>query len=121
MVVSAAAGPRDVPMQVGVTVDLDPPEQSKRKASKRGADTALSPGHLANALPQATAGARRPQHLITGVDRDFRENVKQAITSLELTRDVKVLQCVMDQVTKSVTEIQRRDFEAEGSWRRAWP
>ena len=68
------------------------------KKLKRGADAALSPGHLSKntGTPKEQ---RRPQHIITGVDKDFRLKVQEVAAPLELTRDVKELQVVMDQVT----------------------
>ena len=56
---------------------------------------------------------RRPQHVITGVDRDFRGKVQEALDNLEPTRDVKVLQVVMDQMTKTVIEAQKFAYEQE--------
>ena len=48
------------------------------KKLKRGAEAALSPGHLSKTTG-TPKDQRRPQHVITGVDQDFRLKVKEAI------------------------------------------
>ena len=51
------------------------------KRKKRGAGDALSPGHLASNSGTDRV-ERRPQHIITGVNRDFRDKVKEALIRL---------------------------------------
>ena len=82
------------------------------KSEKRAAAEAMSPGHLASTTA-LTPVERRQQHAVLGVDKDFREAVNTAVSSLELTKDVRELQQVMRQVIQAVTDLQKNDFDQE--------
>jgi hypothetical protein len=86
------------------------PKQTK--APKRAAADAMSPGHLASTTALAPA-ERRLQHAHLGVDKDFRDNVKNAESTLDLTKDVRELQQVMRQVILAVGALEKNDFDQE--------
>ena len=86
--------------------------QKKQRAEKRQAADAMSPGHLASTAALLPV-ERRQQHAILGVDRDFRETVKDSATALELTRDVREVQHVMRQVIQAIHDLQKNDFDQE--------
>ena len=64
-------------------------------------------------LGAAAPAQRRLQHSITGVNKEFRDKVQTALSDIDLTKDVKELQFVMDQVTKVAQELQRHAGEQE--------
>jgi hypothetical protein len=84
----------------------------KQRAEKRPAADAMSPGHLASTAALLPV-ERRQQHAVLGVDRDFRENVKDSATALGLTRDVREVQHVMRQVITAIQDLQKNDFDQE--------
>ena len=59
------------------------------------------------------AAQRRPLHVIRGADQEFKNKVDSALSDLELTKEVKVLQLVMDQVTAAVIQLQTKSVEQE--------
>ena len=63
---------------------------------KRGAETDIG---------GSDAAERRPPHVIRGADQEFKNKVDSALSDLERTKEVKVLQLVMDQVTAAVIEL----------------
>ena len=110
--VTASAAKASPTVKAAPSTKAAPTVVTDGKKLKRGADAALSPGYLSRTT-DTPKEQRRPQHIITGVDQDFRLKVKEAVAPLELTRDVKELQVVMDQVTKTVMELQRFTYEQE--------
>jgi hypothetical protein len=56
---------------------------------------------------------RRQQHAVLGVDKDFRDKVKEAESSLGLTKDVRELQQVMRQVVTAIQGLEKNDFDQE--------
>ena len=55
--------------------------------TKRAATDAMSPGHLASTTALSPV-ERRSQHAFLGVDKGFRDKVKDAESTLELTKSV---------------------------------
>ena len=51
--------------------------------------------------------------MIRGADQEFKNKVDSALSDLELTKEVKVLQWVMDQVTAAVIELQAKTVEQD--------
>jgi hypothetical protein len=80
--------------------------------AKRAATEAMSPGHLASTTALSPV-ERRLQHAFLGVDKEFRDKVKDAESTLELTKSVGELQHVMRQVVQAVTELQKNTFDQE--------
>ena len=78
-----------------------PPRSSGKK---RGAESEIG---------AADATQRRPLHAIRGADQEFKNKVDAALTDLELTKEVKALQWVMDQVTAAVTDLQAKAREQD--------
>ena len=66
-----------------------------------------------NDVGAADATQRRPMHVIRGADQEFKNKVVAALSDLDLTKEVKVLQWVMDQVTAAVTELQTKSREQD--------
>ena len=87
---------------MGQLVKAGPIGSPARAGQKRGADVDLG---AANAMQ------RRSLHAIKGVDTEFKDKVNKALSDLELTKEVKVLQFVMDQVTSAVGELQKMAHE----------
>ena len=88
---------------------MDPTAAPKKK---RAATEAMSPGHLAATTALAPA-ERRLQHVVIGVDKDFRDAVGTEASKMDLTKDVREIQHVLKQVIQVVTELQKSDFEQE--------
>ena len=105
VVVSGAAGavPDAAMDQAPGVVATDTAQRQHRP--KRAAADAMSPGHLASTAAVSSA-EKRVQHAILGVDKEFRDKVKDAGNSLEITKDVRELQQVMRQVVQAVQERQ---------------
>ena len=97
---SVASAGGDVAM--GQLVKAGPIGSPVRAGQKRGADVDLG---AANAMQ------RRSLHAIKGVDTEFKDKVNKALSDLELTKEVKVLQFVMDQVTSALGELQKMAHE----------
>ena len=105
MVVGAPAPQATVQLAADAT-------QKKPRAKKRAAQDAMSPGHLASTTALSPVD-RRQQHAVLGVDKAFRDKVKEAESSLDLTKDVRELQQVMRQVVAAIQGLENNDFDQE--------
>ena len=84
---------------MGQIIKAGPIGSPGRVGRKRGADSDLG---------AASASQRRGLHAIRGADQEFKDKVGQALTDMELTKEVKALQFVMDQVTVAIGELQKK-------------
>ena len=105
VVASAAAAAQGTDTEMQTQAIMNGQDPGPRTAGqKRGAEKPAG-------APEVVQ--RRELRMVTGVDPDFRGKIHVPTAPLEQTRDVKVLQYVMDQVTQAMVDVQKNFHELD--------